>query len=261
MNSKTQPIKTVKLLFICLTALSILSSCASYDKIPYFQDLSRTRITSEALNNYTPLTIQPLDQLSINVGSLNPEASAVFNNNMQNAGANPNNPTYGYLVSETGEVKLPLVGTMKVSGLTADQMAAQLQQRLVTYLREPSVSVRIVNFKVAVLGDVMRPNIYPSFSERLTVTEALSMAGDLNITGKREDVILVRERDGKREFIPIDLRKKDIFESPYFYLKNNDLIFVQPSKLKFATVDVGYRNASLIISALSVLAITYSIIK
>src|SRR6188508_2163096 len=133
MNSKTQPIKTVKLLFICLTALSILSSCASYDKIPYFQDLSRTRITSEALNNYTPLTIQPLDQLSINVGSLNPEASAVFNNNMQNAGANPNNPTYGYLVSETGEVKLPLVGTMKVSGLTAEQMATQLQQRLLTY--------------------------------------------------------------------------------------------------------------------------------
>jgi polysaccharide export outer membrane protein len=261
MNSKNQPFKIAKLLVVGMAALSLLSSCASYENIPYFQDVSRSQITSEALNNYTPLTIQPLDQLSINVGSLNPEASAVFNNNMQNAGANPNNPTYGYLVSQTGEVKLPLVGTMKASGLTVDEFGAQLQQRLGTYLREPSVSVRIVNFKVAVLGDVMHPNIYSSPSERLTITEALSLAGDANITGKREDVLLVRERDGKREFIPIDLRKKNVFESPYFYMKNNDLLFVQPSKLKFATVDVGYRNASLIISALSVLAITYSIIK
>jgi len=257
---KTPLTMTAKLLF-CVSILSILSSCSSYKEIPYFQDLSKSGITTESLDNYSSITIQPEDQLSINVGSLNPEASAVFNNNAQNPSSITNNPTYGYLVDQKGEVKLPLVGVMKVSGLTTAQMAEQLQQKLVTYLRQPNVSVRLVNFKVAVLGDVLRPNIYSSASERLTIPEALSLAGDLNITAKRKDVILVREKDGKREYIPIDLTSKKLFQSPYFYLKSNDLLVVQPSRLKLSTVDVGYRNASLAISALSLIAITYSILK
>ncbi len=262
MNFKltTRPDNVIKLL-LSVTIIAILSSCNSYQKIPYFQDLSRSQITTEDLNNYSSLIIQPEDQLSINIGSLNPEASAVFNNNMQNAGTNTNSPTYGYLVDQQGDVKLPLVGTMKVSGLTTSEFSAQLKQKLLPYLKEPTVSVRVVNFKVAVLGDVMRPNIYSSASERLTITEALSLAGDLNITAKRNDIILVREIAGKRIFIPIDLTSKKVFESPYFYLKSNDLIFVQPDRLKLATVDTKYRNASLIISALSLLAITYSIVK
>jgi polysaccharide export outer membrane protein len=107
----------------------------------------------------------------------------------------------------------------------------------------------------------LRPDIYTSNSERLTITEALSLAGDLNITAKRNDITLVRERDGKREYIPIDLTSKKLFQSPYFYLKSNDLLFVQPSKLKLAAVDTGYRNATLVISALTLLAITYSIFR
>lgn len=248
-------------LFASMLLIAALSSCTSYKKIPYFQNLDRTKITNENIDNYTSLTIQPLDQLSINVGSLNPEAAAVFNNNLQNAGTNPNNPNYGYLVDKKGEINLPLIGAMKVSGLTSDELAEQLKGRLNNYLREPTVSVSVVNFKVAVLGDVLRPNIYTSPSERLTITEALSLAGDLNITAKRDDVLLVREKDGKREYIPLDLTSKELFKSPYFYLKSNDLLFVQPSKLKLATVDTGFRNASLIISALSLLAISYSILK
>ncbi len=263
MNLKSNPSIFNATKLIAFGALiSLLSSCASYDKIPYFQDLSKTQVTTTDLNNYSSLTIQPHDQLSITVGSLNAEASAVFNNNLASSGSNTtNNPTYGYLVDVNGEVTLPYVGKMKVSGLTTAQLSAQLQQRLLTYLREPNVSVRVVNFKVAVLGDVMRPNIYSSASERLTVTEALSLAGDLNITAQRHDLLLVRERDGKREFIPLDLTSKKLFESPYFYLKNNDLLVVTPSKLKLATVDNGYQNASIIISALSLIAITYSILK
>jgi polysaccharide export outer membrane protein len=248
------------LLPLCLLAIvSIATSCSSYEKIPYFQDLSRSQITAEELNNYTIPTIQPSDQLAINVSSLNPEAAAVINNNIQSAGTNQGSPAYGYVVDQEGEIKLPLVGIVKVANLTTSQLSAQLQQQLQPYLGKPVVSVRIVNFKVSVLGDVMRPNIYNSPSERLTVTDALSLAGDLNITGKREDVILVREIDGKRQYVPIDLTSKKIFESPYFYLKNNDLIFVQPSKKKLASVDTGYRNASLIISALSLIAISISL--
>lgn len=260
-NIFSTSLKASKTLGVFALAVCFLSSCASYKNIPYFQDVNNANISKETIDNYTSLTIQALDQLDINVNSLNPDASAVFNNNSDNAGANPNGPVKGYLVDKKGEINLPLVGSMKVSGLTTSELSAQLQQKLLTFLRQPTVSVSVANFKVAVLGDVLRPNIYRSASERLTIAEALSLAGDLNVTAKRKNLILVRERDGEREFIPIDLTSKKIFESPYFYLKNNDLLVVQPSKLKLSTVDTGYRNASLIISALSLLAISYSILK
>ncbi len=260
-NFTTQGRNTTKIISACLLFVVIFSSCTSYKNIPYFQDLNRSQIITEDLNNYSSLVVQPEDRISISVSSLNPDAAAVFNNNIQDSGSATDNRTYGYLVDQKGEIKLPLVGTMKVAGLSTAEVSAKLQQLLLTYLKEPTVSIQVVNFKVAVLGDVMRPDIYRSESERLTVAEALALAGDLNITAKRKDITLVREINGKRIFIPIDLTSKEIFKSPYFYMKSNDLLFVQPSKLKLATVDTGYRNASLIISALSLLAITYSIVK
>lgn len=243
-----------------LGAIALLSSCASYDKIPYFQDLSRAQITSEDITNFSLHTVQPLDRIQISVTSLNQDAANVFNNNVPNAGTNSSEPTYGYVVDQNGEVLLPLVGKIKVAGMTTEQLSVQLQNQLGTYLSKPTVSVRLVNFKVAVLGDVMRPNVYSSPSERLTITEALALAGDLNITAKRDDIILVREIDGKRMYVPINLNTKNVFQSPYFYLKSNDLIFVQPSKLKLENADRGYEKASIIISALSVVALTVSII-
>lgn len=251
--------KAGSLFLFFIAAISLLSSCASYDKIPYFQDLSRSKITNEDITNASLQTIQPDDRIAINVTSVNPEAAAVFNNNTQNAGTTTTSPVYGYMVDKKGQVNLPLVGLVKVSGLTTDQLSTQLQQQLTSYLSRPTVTVRIVSFKVAVLGDVLRPDIYTSNSERLTITEALSLAGDLNITAKRDDIILVREIEGKRTYIPIDLTSKKVFESPYFYMKSNDLLFVQPSKHKLANVDTGYRNASLIISALSLIAISISL--
>lgn len=260
LNVKQSTIRTSKLLLILVVILSI-TSCSSYKDIPYIQDVSKTSITTTALDNYSPSIIQPEDQLSITVESKNPEASAVFNNNKQNAGTNFNNPTYGYSVAQTGEINLPLIGIIKVAGLKTAEVAALIQEKVKPYLMEASVTVKVVNFKVAVLGDVLRPNIYSSASERFTITEALSLAGDLNITALRKTVILVREENGKRIFVPIDLTARSLFESPYFYLKANDQIIVEPGKLKLATVDTGYRNASLIISALSVLAITFSFLK
>ena len=248
-------------MFCTVLCIGILSSCSSYKDVPYIQDVSTAHVTVTELNNYSPLIIQPEDQLSINVESLNPEASAVFNNNKQNAGTNFNNPMYGYQVSEFGEINLPLLGPTRVAGMTTAALAAFMQQKLLVFLKEPTVTVKIVNFKVAVLGDVLRPNVYSSASERFTVTEALSLAGDLNITALRKTVVLVREENGKRTYVPIDLTSKKFIESPYFYLKANDQLIVQPSKLKLATVGTGYRNASLIISALSVLAITLSLFK
>jgi polysaccharide biosynthesis/export protein len=245
---------------VIAAALFVLSSCASYQKVPYFQDVSRSQITSTDINNLSYPTLQANDQVAISVTSLNQDAANVFNNNIQNAGTTPqNNSVYGYTVDQNGEVNLPLLGKTKISGMTTMQLSSMLEQRLGTYLTKPAVYVRLLSFKVAVLGDVLRPNMYTSPSERLTLTEALSLAGDLNITAHRDDVLLIREEGGKRTIVPIDLNSKKLFESPYFYLRPNDLIYVQPGKLKLANADTGYQKASLIISALSLVAIAISL--
>ena len=116
----------------------------------------------------------------------------------------------------------------------------------------------MLNFKVSVMGDVLKPDVYKIQSERVTVTEALTMAGDLNITAKRKNILLIREIDGKREYVPIDITSAKLFTSPYYYLKNNDILYVQPDKTKYASVDGGYRTVSLVLSALSIVAIVLS---
>jgi polysaccharide export outer membrane protein len=262
MNITSIKPKFLILTIACFAMLFSQSSCNSYKKIPYFEDVNMAQVSSEDINNYTDFTIQPHTQLSISVASKNPEADGVFNNNLQNAAANAANLNYGYTVNQKGEVKLPLLGFVKVSGLTSEQLAQQLERQLAPYLAKPSVTVTVMNFKVAVIGDVLRPNVYTSPSERLTIPEALGLAGDMNITGVRDRVIIVREISGKRQYIPIDMTSKTLFQSPYFYLKANDLIYVTPSKTKLSTVsDKGYQNASLIISALSVIAITISLFR
>jgi polysaccharide export outer membrane protein len=124
---------------------------------------------------------------------------------------------------------------------------------LLKLYKEPTVSIRIINFKVAIYGDVLKPDVYTLQNERTTITQALSLAGDLNITAIRKNIILIRETNGIRNYIPIDLRSKDIFQSPYYYLKNNDEIYVQPDRTKYAPLDRGYRTATLVVSAMSVI--------
>lgn len=237
----------------------LLSSCSSYKDIPYFQDLNRTKPSKEKVENYSPLTIQSADILAINVSSRNPESSAIFNlANGTNTDYSPDKPATGYLVDQEGEIHLPLIGNLKAAGLTTSDLREQLNQLLLTYYKDPVVNIRILNFRVSIFGDVLRPNIYTLQNERTTITQAISLAGDLNITAMRKNIILIREQDGKRNYIPIDLTTKNIYQSPYFYLKNNDEIYVQPDRTKYASVDRGYRTATLVLSGLSIIAIVLS---
>ena len=227
-----------------IAGLFFLSACSSYNKIPYFQNINRSAPTRENISNFTALTIQNSDILDVSVNSLNPLA---YNDSTTRVS--------GYLVDHNGEIKLPMIGKLKVTGLTTSVVAEQIEQKLQTYLSEPTVNVRMLNFKIAVLGDVLKPDNYKVLNERITIMEALSLAGDLNITAKRDNIILIREIDGKREYIPMDISSSKIFQSPYYYLKNNDVIYVQPDKTKYATVDGSYRTFSLVLSALSIAAI------
>ncbi|WP_324677521.1 polysaccharide biosynthesis/export family protein [Hymenobacter sp. GOD-10R] len=257
-------LKQKKLLVLWLFTTAYAStSCSSYKNIPYFKDLSKTSISDDNIQNYTPITIQPEDILGVNVSSLNQEAAAVFNYNLNRVNGNnydvaPANPVVGYRVDAIGNIQLPLIGEFKVAGFTTSEIQQKLRQRLVTYLKEPVVNIRLLNFKVSIIGDVLKPDTYTIQNERITILEALTLAGDLNITALRTNVLLVREQNNKREYIPIDLTSKKLFASPYYYLKNNDVIYVQPDKTKFATVDRGYRTATLVLSGLSIIAIVLS---
>jgi len=234
--------------------LLLISSCGSYKNIPYYQDLNRSAPTEEQVKNYSPLTIRPNDILAIKVSSRTPESSSIFSyepNNQQNA-------IPGYQVDTKGNVHLPVIGSIKAEGLTTTELQEKMNVMLLKFYNDPVVNVRILNFKVSVYGDVERPNVYTLQNERTTITQALSLAGDLNITAMRKSIILVREEDGKRQFIPIDLTSKKIFESPYYYVRNNDEIYVQPDRTKYATVDRGYRTATLVLSGLSIIAIVLS---
>ncbi len=242
-------------------------SCSSYHQVPYFQDLDHKKITQENIDNYSPLKIQAGDLLGINVNSLSPTNE--FNSANQRikadegsggfGKANPpmgtenvaGNPVYGYRINQQGEVTLPYLGKMKVAGLSTDEVAAKLTSLLEQYLKQPIVSIRILNFKISVMGDVLRPDVFTVQNERITIIEALGLAGDLNVTAKRRNVLLIREYDGIREYLPIDLTSKKIFSSPYYYLQNNDVIYVEPDRTKYAPLDRGYRTFTTVLAAIS----------
>ncbi|TWJ00645.1 polysaccharide export outer membrane protein [Mucilaginibacter frigoritolerans] len=246
----------------------LLSACGlykdkGYQQVSYYQDANRSGDIQEEIKNYEPFKIQPGDILGINVNSLNPEAASVFNTSIARVSGNnldnsTTNPIYGFKVDANGQMQLPLVGTMKVYGLTTDEVAKQLTANLQEYLKGPIVNVRILNFKISVLGDVMKPDIYTIQNEHININEALSLAGDLSITAKRTNVLLIREENGKRQFITLDLTKKYVFDSPYYYLHNNDVIYVDADKTKYDNVARSYKTNTLVISGISVVAILVS---
>lgn len=265
-----------KVLFLASIIL-VNASCSSYKQVPYFQDLDHTKISQENVENYSPLKIQGGDLLGINVASLSPENEFATSNTRVTGNENSNlgspkanvgqgsdnsnpNPVYGYRVNQDGEIVVPYLGKMKVIGMTTDELAAKLSPQLAQYLKQPVVSIRVLNFKISVLGDVLRPDVFTVQNEHITIIEALGLAGDLNITAKRRNVLLIREVDGKRQFMPVDLTSRKIFSSPYYYLQNNDVIYVEPDRTKYAPLDLGYRslNTTLtIVSALGVIATSY----
>ena len=255
-------LKSKKVSILVVVIIAFCCSCSSYKNVPYFQDLDQNNITREEINNYSPLLIQSGDILAIHVSSPS-NGTELFNYNLSRVngegGSGNNTPessVVGFLVDVNGNVNLPYIGQMKVAGLNTSNLTDQLQAKLSTIFTKPVINVRILNFKISVLGDVMKPDVYTIQNERVTLPEALSLAGDLNITAIRNNILLIREINGKREYIPIDLTSKKLFDSPYYYLKNHDIIYVTPNRSKISNNNTaGFQRVSLIISALSVVAL------
>jgi polysaccharide export outer membrane protein len=237
-------------------------SCNRFKNIPYYQDLDHLHYSEEAITNPPQLKFQVNDLIGVHVSCANAEAATIFNAGPAPVGSEALSkaPLYGYRVNAAGEVRIPLVGVLKVDGLTTDEFAKQLTDSLKAFLKEPIVSIRLLNFKISVMGDVPQPDIYTIQNEHINVNEALALAGDLTITAKRTNVLLIRELSGKRQFFPIDLTKKDIFNQPYYYLNNNDILLVEPNKSKLGTIDKRNKNTSVFVSAFSAIAIILSAI-
>lgn len=248
-----------------LVFVMFFTSCITRKEITYFQDMPGSDTAKVAANSglrtalYEP-TIKPGDILNITVMSLSAETNLLINYPFTNlSSSTPEKsllqPTPGFLVDNDGTIQIPMLGSVNVNGLTTSQIRLLLTEKLEKYLQSPTVSVRFSNFKITILGDVARPGVYPVPNERITLTEALGLAGDLSIYGLRKGIKLIREVNGKNQIYTIDLTSKDILNSPYMYLQPNDILYVDPSGGKAANADNIYRILPLIISAISALTV------
>ncbi len=223
---------------LALGVAGLFSSCVNPTEVVYLQDVQSG--TNEALTQNYQTIIQKDDQLYVSVSSKQPELVAPFvqteMGRMGSSGASSTKAPIGYLVDDAGNIVLPIIGKMKAAGKSCTQLAGDIASALQQgeYISDASVNVQITNFKFSVLGEVKTPGTYTTEGQRITVLEALSRAGDLTIDGDR-DITVVREVNGKREIATLDLRSKDIFTSPYYYVQQNDVLLVKPSERKINT--------------------------
>ena len=216
--------------------------------------------------NLPQLEIQPDDLLSIQVKSLDLEAAEPFNIDPPNvgnlAGGNGNmRPLIGYLVSRQGTIDFPLLGTINVLGQTTDELRDTLRQKLTPYLNDPVVMVRFLNFRITVLGEVANPTTFFVANERTTILDALGQAGDITAYGNRTNILVIREQNGQRQTARLNLQDRNIFTSPFFYLQQNDVVYVEPLKARTASIrDQSQRVLPWLsaITALTTLVVTLS---
>lgn len=248
--------------FIILFCLS----CLSTKQTTYFNNAQSTNYTPSAMDSGL-ITIQKNDLLSIVINSLNPEASAIFNTVNTSTTNYTSTGTYqsigGYLVNSEGFIELPILGNIKVAGLTKKELKEKITNILIEkkLLLEPIVSVRQLNFEITVLGEVGRPSVITVPSEKVSLIKALGLAGDITIYGEKSNVTLIRENNGKRIVTHIDLNSADFLTSPYYYLHPNDLIYVESNKNKVASVSRTRQSLPVIISSLSLLIIALTYFK
>lgn len=205
--------------------------------------------------------IQPKDILSIQVSSISPESNAIFNApNISGSGGSASGnqaQTSGYLVDQSGNIKFPILGEVKAEAMTPKQVGDEITKLLIEkkLLYDPVVSVRLINFRVTVLGEVNRPGVVIAPNEQLNIFEALGQAGDLTIYGLRDNVKLIRQEGDSKVVKRLDLNSSSLLSSPYYVLKSNDVIYVEPGKAKVGSLSSTRQILPIVLSSLSLIAI------
>lgn len=255
-----------KSFFLSILIAGALASCSSQKTVlPYFTDISTIREGSFPAGDYLP-EIKPDDELYISVTSANPEATAIYNLPMGNPStkalfeenATPSEQTY--VVDTKGDITMPELGKIHVEGKNVEQIQAEITNLISKDVENPIVIVELVNFQVNVAGEVTTPGPVKVTRNRFSILDALSAAGDMTPYGERSNVLVIREKDGKREYVHLDLNSSDVLQSPYFYLQQNDYVYVEPNKVRQSNSKYNQDNAfklsviSTVVSASSVIA-------
>jgi len=244
-------------LVISIISIIFITSCASRKNLVYFQDepLEAGLLISEP----EQLVYKPDDILTINVSALDPDTVRPFNlpvvANNTNIGLNAQAQlqVQTYLVDYDGNIQFPVLGALKVEGLTRTELTSLLTEKISTYVNDPIVNVRLANFTITIIGEVSSPGTFTIQDERITLLEALGMANDLTIFGARKNVLIIREVDGKKKFANVDLTSIKTVNSPVYYLQQNDVIYVEPNKARIRSSSYNQNN-NVLIAAIGTLA-------
>lgn len=246
------------------------SSCTPYKNIPYFADFADTALkTSVKTAPFSSPVIKPDDLLSITIETVDADITRLLNSGnvvaqTTNLPPSANEQTIpGYLVDKDGEVELPFVGKIKLAGYTTTQARDAITAAISQYIKNPIVNIKFANFKVTVLGEVLRPSTYIMPTEKVSVLDALGQAGDLTIYGRRENVLVIRDTlDNQKNMVHLNLNSKNVMSSPYFYLQPNDVVYVEPNKAKAASTDAARnRDITIVASVISLLIVFFARVK
>ena len=257
--------------FLAITAIVLLAAgCSSttYQQINYLQDLnSETQLN---MKENRGIVIQPQDQLNIVVSSRNPELASSLNKPLStyvvgseitsNRASTSTSRLLGYVVDNSGDLEFPMLGILHVAGLNRWELQEMLKQEIISrgILMDPIVTVEFMNFKISVLGEVKNPGMYSVTGDKITLLGALSLANDLTIYGRRDNVTIVREQNGKRNVYKVDLRSSALFDSPAYYLQQNDVIYVYPNAVRAgqSTIHENYFQSGRFWISLASVAVT-----
>ncbi len=233
--------------FVLMAMIMLIGSCSGSKQVAYFQNIDS--ISLAASRGLYEAKIMPKDELTITVITTNPQASAPFNLTVSNTiGSSGQLSTgqgslQGYLVDNNGNINFPVLGTIHVGGLTKNQAEEKIRDGVKPYLaasENPIVTVRMSSYRVTVVGEVGSPRVIPVSTEKMSIIEALAQAGDLSIYGKRNNVLLIREdATGQKQAHRLNLNDANIFNSPYYYLQQNDIIYVEPNGVKAKNSAIG----------------------
>jgi polysaccharide export outer membrane protein len=232
--------------FTLLVLLALLlTACGGPRNLVYFSDMTATD-PAAPIKNFSSPRIQPDDILTITVSSLSPESNVLFNNvllpSQGNTGSLAEKINEGYLVDKNGAINFPVIGKITLGGLTKEEAQDKMTDLIKAQVKNPIVNVRFKNFKVTVIGEVAKPASFVIATEKINVLEALGLAGDMTTYGRPENILIIREKDGVRTTTRLNLNSKAVLSSPYYYLQQNDIVYVEPNnKVKTANTAPGNR--------------------
>ena len=232
---------------VVLTMVVLLGSCSSGKDVPYFQNIDEISLAGS--KGLYDAKIMPKDMLTITVSTTDPAAAAPFNLSVGNTvGAsgqlsNGGGNLQGYLVDNDGNINFPVIGHMHVQSMSKSQCQDMIREKLLPYMaatENPIVTVRMSSYRVTVTGEVNRPGVIPVSTEKMSIVEALAQAGDLTVYGKRDNIMLIREDEtGQKKMVRLNMNDANLINSPYYYLQQNDIIYVQPNSVKAKNAGVG----------------------